>query len=119
MSPGSRPSSTTIWFTDAFPNLTGTRSATRSPGFARNTVVDELLGTGKLEGAVVRNVVTGEAEVRDEIAGSIARIESELGRPCRHFSYPYGDAGSAGPPRASLGVSRDDNADLAPAIAVG
>ena len=25
-----------------------------------NTVVDELLGTGKLEGAVVRNVVTGE-----------------------------------------------------------
>src|SRR5262245_44936923 len=41
MSPGSRPSSTTIWFTDAFPNFTGTRSATESPGFARKTVVVE------------------------------------------------------------------------------
>ena len=28
MSPGSRPSRTTIWFTDALPNFTGTRSAT-------------------------------------------------------------------------------------------
>jgi peptidoglycan/xylan/chitin deacetylase (PgdA/CDA1 family) len=26
----------------------------------------------------------------------VARVEAELGRPCRHFSYPYGDAGSAG-----------------------
>ena len=25
------------------------------------------------------------------------RVERELGRPCHHFSYPYGDAGSAGP----------------------
>src|SRR5262245_60075891 len=40
-SPGSRPSRTTIWFTDAFPNFTGTRSATELPGFARNTVVVE------------------------------------------------------------------------------
>ena len=31
-----------------------------------------------------------------EIVDSIARIEAELGRPCRHFSYPYGDAESAG-----------------------
>ena len=31
-----------------------------------------------------------------EIAGSAARIEAELGRPCRHFSYPYGDDKSAG-----------------------
>lgn len=31
-----------------------------------------------------------------EIAGSVRRIERELGRPCRHFCYPYGDAGSAG-----------------------
>lgn len=37
------------------------------------------------------------AEVRAEMEGSIWRIERETGRPCRHFSYPYGDEGSAGP----------------------
>jgi peptidoglycan/xylan/chitin deacetylase (PgdA/CDA1 family) len=35
-------------------------------------------------------------EARAEMAESIARIERELGRPCRHFSYPYGCAESAG-----------------------
>lgn len=38
-----------------------------------------------------------EDEARAEIAGSVARIAHELGRPCRHFSFPYGDATSAGP----------------------
>jgi peptidoglycan/xylan/chitin deacetylase (PgdA/CDA1 family) len=38
----------------------------------------------------------GDREAEAEIAGSVARIERELGRPCRHFSYPYGDADSAG-----------------------
>jgi peptidoglycan/xylan/chitin deacetylase (PgdA/CDA1 family) len=38
----------------------------------------------------------GADEARREIATSIARIEAELGRLCRHFSYPYGDEGSAG-----------------------
>jgi peptidoglycan/xylan/chitin deacetylase (PgdA/CDA1 family) len=38
-----------------------------------------------------------EDEARAEISGSVARIERELSRPCRHFSFPYGDAGSAGP----------------------
>ncbi|WP_290997138.1 polysaccharide deacetylase family protein [Hyphomicrobium sp.] len=37
-----------------------------------------------------------EAEARAEMAESIIRIEAELGRPCRHFSYPYGCAKSAG-----------------------
>ena len=37
-----------------------------------------------------------EAEARAEITESVARIEAELGRPCRHFSFPYGDAGSVG-----------------------
>jgi len=32
----------------------------------------------------------------EEIAGSIARIELELKRPCRHFSYPYGSELAAG-----------------------
>lgn len=37
-----------------------------------------------------------EAHVRAEMAESVMRIEAELGRPCRHFSYPYGCAKSAG-----------------------
>lgn len=36
------------------------------------------------------------SEAHAEIAGSVLRIEETLGRPCRHFCYPYGDAGSAG-----------------------
>jgi peptidoglycan/xylan/chitin deacetylase (PgdA/CDA1 family) len=38
-----------------------------------------------------------ESEARAQMAESIARIEVELDRPCRHFSYPYGCANSAGP----------------------
>lgn len=38
-----------------------------------------------------------EDEAQGEIAGSVARIEKELGRPCRHFSFPYGDETSCGP----------------------
>lgn len=38
-----------------------------------------------------------EDEARAEIADSVERIAGELGRPCRHFSFPYGDAASAGP----------------------
>jgi len=34
-------------------------------------------------------------EARHEITESIARLERELGQACRHFAYPYGDAGSA------------------------
>ncbi|MBL8564901.1 MAG: polysaccharide deacetylase family protein [Hyphomicrobiaceae bacterium] len=37
-----------------------------------------------------------EEDVRREMSESIARIEAELGRPCRHFSYPYGCVASAG-----------------------
>lgn len=37
-----------------------------------------------------------EAQARAEMAESIARLERELGRPCRHFSYPYGCEQSAG-----------------------
>ncbi len=32
-----------------------------------------------------------------EMAESIKRLERELGRPIRHFSYPFGDEASAGP----------------------
>ncbi len=35
-------------------------------------------------------------QARSEIADSVARVSAELGKPCRHFSYPYGCEGSAG-----------------------
>jgi peptidoglycan/xylan/chitin deacetylase (PgdA/CDA1 family) len=35
------------------------------------------------------------ADATREIADSVARVSRELGKPCRHFSYPYGDEGSA------------------------
>ncbi len=37
------------------------------------------------------------AEAHTEIETSVRRIEQETGKPCRHFSYPYGDPASAGP----------------------
>jgi peptidoglycan/xylan/chitin deacetylase (PgdA/CDA1 family) len=46
-----------------------------------------------------------EARARDEIAGSVARLEAEIGRPVRHFAYPYGDEGSAGPREFALAAS--------------
>lgn len=36
---------------------------------------------------------------------SVKRLELELGRPCRHFSYPFGDAGAAG--RRDFGIARE------------
>jgi peptidoglycan/xylan/chitin deacetylase (PgdA/CDA1 family) len=38
-----------------------------------------------------------EDEARWQIEASVQHIEHELGKDCRHFAYPYGDAGSAGP----------------------
>jgi peptidoglycan/xylan/chitin deacetylase (PgdA/CDA1 family) len=38
-----------------------------------------------------------QAEAYAEIDTSVRRIEQETGKPCRHFSYPYGDESSAGP----------------------
>ena len=38
----------------------------------------------------------GNGAARYEMAAGIARLESELGRPVRHFSYPFGDSCSAG-----------------------
>lgn len=42
------------------------------------------------------------AESRFEIETSILRIEREFGRPCRHFSFPYGDAQSVSPREHAL-----------------
>jgi peptidoglycan/xylan/chitin deacetylase (PgdA/CDA1 family) len=38
-----------------------------------------------------------ETEARHEIAQSGRRISAELGRPVRHFAYPYGNKDAAGP----------------------
>lgn len=38
-----------------------------------------------------------ESQARAEMIESIARIEKELGRPCRNFAYPYGCLSAAGP----------------------
>ncbi len=35
-------------------------------------------------------------EALAEMSQSIADVEHHVGKPCRHFCYPYGDAGSAG-----------------------
>ncbi len=43
-----------------------------------------------------------EAAAAREIAESGARIAAEIGRPVRHFSYPVGDPGSAGPREFTL-----------------
>ncbi len=43
-----------------------------------------------------------EEEARWQIAASVEHIEYELGRDCRHFAYPYGDAMSAGAREFSL-----------------
>jgi peptidoglycan/xylan/chitin deacetylase (PgdA/CDA1 family) len=37
------------------------------------------------------------AEAHAEMEESVRRIERETGKPCRHFSFPYGDAQSVGP----------------------
>jgi peptidoglycan/xylan/chitin deacetylase (PgdA/CDA1 family) len=37
------------------------------------------------------------AEARAEVEQSVRRVEREIGKPCLHFSYPYGDEASAGP----------------------
>ena len=48
-------------------------------------------------------------DARREMADNINRLESELQVPCRHISYPYGDAESASPREfelaAALGMS--------------
>ena len=46
-------------------------------------------------------------QAHEEIAEGINRLERELGRPVRHFSYPYGDAASAGPRDFDLASSFD------------
>jgi len=63
----------------------------------RDLVRDPLLtiGAHTKQHMALAKLAAGDAEA--EISGSVARIEQELGRQCRHFSYPYGCPKSAGP----------------------
>jgi peptidoglycan/xylan/chitin deacetylase (PgdA/CDA1 family) len=45
------------------------------------------------------------AEAHAEIEESVRRIERETATPCRHFSFPYGDAESAG--RREFAIARE------------
>lgn len=39
-----------------------------------------------------RLIKLGDAELREELEGSRARLEAELGEPCLTLAYPYGEA---------------------------
>ena len=57
---------------------------------------DDLVTFGAHTMSHVALAKVSASEACTEMAQSIARLEAELARPCRHFAYPYGDAGSAG-----------------------
>lgn len=62
----------------------------------RDFAADPLVTIGAHTRTHLALAKLSEAEVRSEIDDGVRRIEVELGRPCRHFSYPYGDETSAG-----------------------
>lgn len=83
------------------------REAGFDPGsFCRNLVMDwdELRALAQDPLVTIGSHTCGhyalaklsEADVRREILDCKTRIEAELGRPCRHFAYPYGCEKSAG-----------------------
>ena len=53
--------------------------------------------SARTRGATIALAKLTLAEAHAEIDESVRRIEQETGKPCRHFSYPYGDEASAGP----------------------
>jgi peptidoglycan/xylan/chitin deacetylase (PgdA/CDA1 family) len=61
----------------------------------RTLAADPLVTIGAHTCAHLALAKLSEAEARKEMIESVRRIESELGRPCRHFSYPYGCEKSA------------------------
>jgi peptidoglycan/xylan/chitin deacetylase (PgdA/CDA1 family) len=63
----------------------------------RDIAADPLatIGAHTCRHVAMAHLTTDDA--RTELTRSIARIEQELGKPCRHFSYPYGDSLAAGP----------------------
>ncbi len=62
----------------------------------RNLAADPLVTIGGHTRRHLALAKLSSSEAMAEIKGSIARVTKELGVPCRHFSYPYGCAASAG-----------------------
>jgi peptidoglycan/xylan/chitin deacetylase (PgdA/CDA1 family) len=62
----------------------------------RNFAADPLVTIGAHTCTHMALAKLSDADARAEMSTSIQRIESELKRPCRHFSYPYGCENSAG-----------------------
>jgi peptidoglycan/xylan/chitin deacetylase (PgdA/CDA1 family) len=63
----------------------------------RELVRDKLVTIGAHSRTHALLAKLNDPDMCDEVAGSRARIEAVLGRPCRHFAYPYGSAHFAGP----------------------
>jgi peptidoglycan/xylan/chitin deacetylase (PgdA/CDA1 family) len=59
------------------------------------------IGAHTLTHPVLAHCSARKAEA--EIIGSKEAVEAGMGRPVRHFAYPHGDAGSAGPREFRLG----------------
>lgn len=62
----------------------------------RAMALDPLMSIGAHTNAHFALAKLSAEDAAREITGSIARIERESGKPCRHFSYPYGCEKSAG-----------------------
>jgi peptidoglycan/xylan/chitin deacetylase (PgdA/CDA1 family) len=63
----------------------------------RDLAKDPLVTIGAHTRAHLALAKLPEADARAEIVESVKRIEREIGKPCMHFSFPYGDEQSAGP----------------------
>jgi peptidoglycan/xylan/chitin deacetylase (PgdA/CDA1 family) len=63
----------------------------------RQLATDPLVSVGAHTRRHYALAKLGYAEARAEIEESVRRIERETAKPCRHFSFPYGDAESTGP----------------------
>ena len=66
-------------------------------GELRQLASDPLVTIGSHTRSHLAVAKLAEREAFDEITAGIKRLEAELGRPCHHFSFPYGDETSAGP----------------------
>jgi len=63
----------------------------------RDLIKDPLVTIGAHTRSHLALAKLPESQARAEMIESVARIEKELGRPCRNFAYPYGCLSAAGP----------------------